>query len=122
MRETGAAMLIAGFVMLAAVGFGGGFAYAQLSDTETAEVSVSAGTWSTTAAGTAMPTETDTTVSGVTTTGSTEVSEPTTDTPDTTEMPTETVPKVDEPTTAATTSAGATRTTGTETTDDTTTE
>ena len=47
MRESSTAMLVAACVVLATVGFGGGFTYAQLSDTETAEVSVSAGEWDT---------------------------------------------------------------------------
>lgn len=55
MREASMAVVVAGFVVLAAVGFGGGFVYAQFTDTETKQVSVSAGTWTTTPEETPAP-------------------------------------------------------------------
>ena len=55
MREANTAILVAAVVVLATVGFGGGFTYAQLTDTETKKVSVSAGTWTTTPEETPAP-------------------------------------------------------------------
>jgi hypothetical protein len=57
MREASMAVVVAGFVVLAAVGFGGGFIYAQFTDTETKQVSVSAGTWTTTPEETPAPSQ-----------------------------------------------------------------
>jgi hypothetical protein len=55
MHEANTAILVAAVVVLATVGFGGGFTYAQFTDTETKQVSVSAETWTTTPEETPAP-------------------------------------------------------------------